>query len=67
MPGNSANITPNKRISLKDDDEDGWNRCFQRAGGWCEPAAGILNAYHFRVEGLKMQMSKGLRECCVNA
>ena len=50
----SANITPNKRISVKDDDEDGWNKCFQRVGGWCEPTAGIPNAYHFRVEGLKM-------------
>ena len=55
MPGNSANITPNKRISLKDDDEDGRSESLQRVGGWCEPMAETSKAYHFRVEALKIR------------
>lgn len=34
----------------KDDDGDGRTDCFQRAGGWCEPAAGRSKTHHFRVE-----------------
>ncbi|MGN0184288.1 MAG: hypothetical protein ACI4AL_04160 [Aristaeellaceae bacterium] len=56
---NRDNIAVNKFIFLKDDDEDGWNRCFQRAGGCCEPATGVPQTYHFRVEGLKHQWRVG--------
>ena len=31
-------------------DEDGRTDCFQRAGGWCKPAAGPPQAHPFRVE-----------------
>ena len=31
----------------KDDDEDGRNKCFQRAGGCCEPVADVSIAHPF--------------------